>query len=115
MGNHSTSVEMQICINDCFDSHGTCLETMAGCLHKGGKYSEESHIRLLQDCAEICQVSGNLMLRGSDFHAPTCELCALICEACADECDLFEDDLQMKACAETCRRCADSCLQMTRA
>jgi hypothetical protein len=115
MANHSTSAEMQMCINDCFDCHSTCLETIAYCLHKGGQYADESHICLLQDCAELCQVGGNFMLRGSDFNGQVCELGALICESCADECDRFEDDLQMKACAETCRRCADSCLQMTRA
>ena len=115
MANQSTSAEMQMCINDCFDCHSTCLEAMAYCLHKGGRHAEESHIGLLQDCAELCQVSGNFMLRGSGFFSQVCEICALICEACADECDRFGDDLQMKACAETCRRCADSCLQMTRA
>ena len=113
--NHSTSAEMQMCINDCFDCHSTCLETMAYCLRKGGRHADETHIELLQDCAEICQMGGNFMLRNSEFHAQLCELCANVCESCADECDRFGDDLQMRACAETCRRCAESCLMMVQA
>ena len=104
--------ETQMCINDCFDCHSTCLETIAYCLKKGGEYAEESHIFLLQDCSEICEASGNFTIRGSDFYEKVCEMCVEICEACAIDCDKFKDDLPMKACAIACWRCADSCRLM---
>lgn len=78
-------------------------------------HSEPAHIRLMLDCAEICQTSANFMLRGSDLHASTCGVCAQVCEQCATDCDRMGDDAQMKACADMCRRCAETCRQMSMA
>ncbi|HAJ64136.1 MAG TPA: ferredoxin [Cyanobacteria bacterium UBA8543] len=116
--------EMQQCIENCLDCHSICLNTVTYCLQKGGQHAEPAHIRLLQDCAEICQTSANYMLRGSTLHTRTCGVCAEVCERCAQECDSeallrsadrMGDDTQMKACADMCRRCAESCGQMSAA
>lgn len=104
--------EMQQCIQNCLDCHSTCLNTMTYCLKQGGKHSESAHIRLMLDCAEICQTSANFMLRGSELHARICGVCAEICQQCAEDCESMGDDAQMKACADMCRRCAESCHQM---
>jgi hypothetical protein len=85
---------------------------VAHCLEKGGRHAEPQHIRLLLDCAEICQTSANFMVRGSDLHAATCRACAEVCERCADDCERMADDEMMRRCAEICRRCAASCAQM---
>lgn len=105
-------MDMQQCIQNCVDCHRICLETSAYCLQQGGKHSEASHIRLLLDCAEICQTSTDFMIRGSSLHPKTCRVCATICEACAQDCEGMGDDAQMKRCAEVCRKCAESCRQM---
>ena len=104
--------EMQRCIDNCTACHGVCVETIAHCLQKGGKHAEASHVRLLEDCAEICQTSADFMLRGSDLHGRTCAACAEVCARCADDCARFGDDQQMKRCADLCRRCTDSCRAM---
>jgi hypothetical protein len=104
--------QMQACIQECQDCHSVCLQTVVHCLEKGGKDAEAEHIRLMLDCAEICQTSANFMLRGSELHTLTCEICDEICSQCADSCEQFGDDAEMRACAETCRRCAESCQTM---
>lgn len=106
------SQEMKQCIQNCLDCHSICLETVTHCLQKGGKHAEAGHIRLLLDCAEICQTSANFMLRGSDLHRLICAACTEICDRCAKDCEKFGDDKQMKACAEACRRCSESCRRM---
>lgn len=106
------SEQMESCIQECLDCHRVCLETVAYCLDKGGKHTDSDHLRLLMDCAEICQTSANFMLRGSDLHPMTCEVCAEICAECADNCDSFEDDARMQNCAATCRSCAEMCQTM---
>jgi len=78
----------------------------------GGMHAEEAHIKLLLDCAEICQTSANFMLRSSDLHAEICRACAVVCERCAEDCERMGDDVEMQRCAQTCRRCAESCRQM---
>lgn len=104
--------EMEQCIQNCLDCYRTCLETINYCIWMGGTDSEPAHIRLLMDCAVICQASANFMIRHSDLHNRTCALCAEVCEACAEDCETFAGDAEMAACAEICRRCAESCRKM---
>jgi hypothetical protein len=106
------SERMQECIDNCTNCHAACLETVIYCLQKGGHHADEPHVRLLLDCAEICQTSANFMLRNSPLHALTCAACAEICERCAVECEKFTGDMQMEACARVCRTCAESCKEM---
>lgn len=103
---------IQDCIKACQQGHNICLDTIDYCLQQGGAHTEEHHLRLLMDCAEICQTSANFMLRGSDFHDLTSAACAAICRAGAESCDQFGYDARMKQCLEACRRCAESCQQM---
>ena len=109
---HNLDDEMLACIQTCLDCHRSCLDTIPYCLQQGGMHSEANHIRLMMDCAEICQTSANFMLRGSDLHMYTCGACAEICARCAADCDRMSDDQRMAACAEECRRCSDSCRRM---
>jgi hypothetical protein len=126
---------MQECIDNCTRCHQICLETFNYSLWLGGRYNESVHLRLLLDCAEICETSANFMLRGSDLHRETCEACAVVCENCAKNCERYtvtgegagapmsshsgqsnvskeNTDDQIKRCAEICRQCAKSCREM---
>lgn len=106
------SAEMEDCIQNCTDCHAICTTTLAHCLQLGGHHAEHSHIRLLLDCAQICQTSADFMLRGSPFHHRTCAVCAEVCDRCAADCEKFHDDEHMRQCAEVCRQCAGSCRHM---
>lgn len=108
----SHSPEMERCIDHCQECHEICVQTVTHCLDMGGRHAETSHIRLLLDCAEICETSANFMIRGSDLHMETCRACAEVCERCADDCQRMADDNQMRICADACRQCAESCRRM---
>ena len=113
MTHQQMSQEMRQCIQECSGCHQICLQTIQHCLGMGGKHAEQSHIRLLADCAQICAVSADFMLRGSPLHGRTCGVCAEVCERCAQDCDrVGAGDQQMKQCADACRRCAQSCSRM---
>jgi hypothetical protein len=105
----ASTEQMQDCIQQCLTCQRVCLETLAYCLDKAGPHAETAHIRLLLDCADICQTSANFMMRGSELHILTCEVCADICAECADDCESFEGDPRMRECERMCRACADSC------
>ncbi|HVM45115.1 MAG TPA: four-helix bundle copper-binding protein [Candidatus Thermoplasmatota archaeon] len=103
---------MQDCAQNCHECAEVCLETVTYCLEKGGEHARADHIRLLLDCAEICDTSHNFIARDSELHGSVCAVCAEVCERCAQSCEMMGEDEQMKKCAEACRRCADSCRQM---
>lgn len=110
---HQMTAEMQHCIDNCTTCHNICVETISHCLLLGGEHASADHIRLLMDCAEICDVSADFMLRGSHRHDKVCGVCAEVCRDCASECErLAHGDVTMMRCAETCRQCADSCRRM---
>lgn len=102
--------EMKRCIEDCHQCHMTCLATaMSHCLEMGGRHAEPEHMRLMLDCAEICQTAMNFMVRHSAQHAVICRACAEICRACAASCERVGD---MQECVDACLRCAESCERM---
>ena len=116
MANATTqrSHTMEQCIENCINCHRVCLETAAR--HFRGERSpqlEESHVRLLLDCAEICQTSANFMLRGSPYHPITCLACAELCRACEESCrTIAGEDEQLGLCADACAECAQHCERM---
>jgi hypothetical protein len=105
MPHQEMSQEMRDCISNCMTCHAVCLETISHCLEMGGEHASPQHIRLLQDCAQICVTSADFMLRMSDHHPQVCGVCADICDACARECESMADGAEfMRRCAESCRR-----------
>lgn len=101
-------VDVQKAAQDCLDCYTTCLKTIGHCLQMGGEHAGEPHIKLMMDCAEICQLMASFLVRGSTSYSRINVICAEICEQCATNCEqMMGEDTQMRACAEACRRCAD--------
>ena len=107
--------KMRSAIQAALDCHSICVETVVYCLGMGGDHAAPSHIKLLLDCADICQTSAGFMARDSAHHAMICEACAEICDRCADSCEQLGDGGEMRRCAEACRRCAAECREMIEA
>ena len=98
-------------IDACLDCHSMCLRmAMTFCLERGGRHVEQKHLRLMLNCAELCQTSANFMLSDSPMHGRVCLICAEACEACAKSCEQVGD---MRECVEECLSCAKSCRSMT--
>ncbi len=101
------------CLENCLNCYRVCNETLSHGWQLGGRYAEAAHLRLLADCADICQTSASFLMRGSERHASVCAVCAEICTRCAEQCERFADDEWMKVCATACRHCAESCQTMS--
>lgn len=105
---------MQQAISNAMSCASSCLESINYCSHMGGKHVEASHLGLLIDCARICDITADYMLRESEFHPEICGICADVCDQCAKSCDQFQGDDQMEDCAQKCRACASTCRQMAK-
>jgi hypothetical protein len=112
-GGHHTGEEMQKCIQLCRDRHEMCTQTIAHSLKQGGRHAAPGHIRLFLDCAQMCTVTVDYMLRESKFHDRICRLGSELCEQCGKDCEqVAGDDQLVKQCIEMCRKCAESCERM---
>ena len=110
---HLPADDVRRCAQATADCHQYCIETIAYCRQHGGAFAAADHLSLLLDCAELCQTTTDLLLRGSDFAAELATLCAHVSEQCALSCDQF-GDRQARACAGACRRSALLCRELAR-
>jgi hypothetical protein len=110
----TVSHDLQHCIDLSVACHNACLSTAMHCLDVGGKHAESGHISLMLDCAELCQMTADFLMRGSERHAAVCAVCADVCRSCAEECSqLGPDDQQMQHCAKASQLCARACERMS--
>jgi hypothetical protein len=93
------------------DCAAICVQTVQYCLEVGGDHARATHVRHLQDCADICAVATMVLLRGSPHNAELATTCANACDLCAASCQRFAGDAQLKACANQCLLCAAACRQ----
>jgi hypothetical protein len=113
-GGHHTDDEMQKCIQLCRDCHAMCTQIIAHCLKLGGRHAAPDHIRLFQDCAQMCATAADYMVRESPFHNQVCQLCSDLCKQCGKDCEqVAGDDQVLKQCIAMCRKCAGSCERMS--
>ena len=61
-------------ISNTQDCEAICIETIQYCLEVGGSHATPSHARLLQDCADICETTKKVQLRGT--HEPLTAACS---------------------------------------
>lgn len=98
------------CLRNCTECHQVCLQTAVtdGVADK----ISANDLKLLVNCAEMCQTSADFMATISAYHKPVCRVCSEICNACALMCEDNSDIEVMRDCAAVCRKCEDSCRRM---
>lgn len=97
------------CVPMCADCHLSCLATMRYGLQQGGPHADQQVIRLLYDCAQMCQLCVTVLHSSPDLESQIFQACADYCGRCAEVCDSLADDPQFQACGELCRQCAKGC------
>src|SRR5260370_8637993 len=75
----ATKQVVQRSIDDCKECHLICVQTIQYSVQQGGPHVAPDHLRLLEDCAQLCQTSEDFMLRGSPISAAVCTVCADVC------------------------------------
>src|SRR5260370_37140870 len=83
----ATNQVFQRAIEDCKEGHLICVQTIQYSVQQGGPYVAPDYLRLLEDCAQTCQLGEDFMLRGSPFAAAVCNLCADVCDQWPGSCD----------------------------
>src|SRR5262245_33461814 len=93
----------------CQECSRLCLALANHYQKRGAPQAEMKYIRLLLDCAEICQTATEFLPRASALHLTICNACAVICLKCGAFCEGFTEDALLQVCAASCRRSAVAC------
>ena len=65
-----TGPRMHAGIQQCWDCRDTCQATLYNyCLAQGGHHVEQAHVRLMEDCIQICQTAADFMTRATTVLA----------------------------------------------
>jgi hypothetical protein len=105
------------CIEECFSCAQTCTSCADACLSEDSVADLRKCIRLDLDCADICDATGRVLTRQTEYDAPTSkailEACRQACATCAEECERHADMHEhCRICAEACRSCEKACEEL---
>lgn len=92
-------------LNDCANESNHCFNA---CLQEEEVNMMAPCIKLVRDCADICQFTASMLARGSEHAHHLLKECAVICQDCAEECAKHDYD-HCKKCTEVCRKCTEAC------
>lgn len=97
------------CTKNCTDCSNICALTAVepDVLERG----TVEQLKLLVNCAEICETSLDFLKTRSVYHRAVCRACSEVCDGCAQMCEQSGIDAMVK-CAQVCRKCAESCSRM---
>lgn len=85
-----------------------CEQMCTLLLEKADVASRNIQLRLLRDCADICDLCMKYIARHSMYAKSLCHFCSYICEACGNEC-LKHADHESRMCGQMCLECAKDC------
>ncbi len=109
-GASMAQVEMQQAAQDCMNCYDVCLQTAQQCQQMGGTHAQPSHIQMMQDCAELCQVTAHMLQHSSPVAQVVCAATAQVTDRCAFECEQMGDS----DCVNACRNASSSVGQIAK-
>jgi hypothetical protein len=102
------------CIDECFASEQSCTACADASVAEEDVADLRRSIRLCLDCGDVCDATGRLLSRQTEYVAATARTqvssCRELCAACAEECERHAAHHEhCRICAEECRRCEEAC------
>ena len=106
------------CIEACFDCAQACTACADDCLSEENVAQLVKCIRTDLDCADICQTTGRVLSRQTEYDAnvtrAVVQACIASCRPCGDECEEHGEHgmAHCRICGEACRRCEQACQEL---
>lgn len=106
------------CIEACYDCAHACTACADDCLSEENVGQMAKCIRLNLDCADVCQTTGRVVSRQTEYDAnltrAIVEACVQSCKSCGTECEQHGQQgmEHCRICSEACRRCEQACQEL---
>ena len=102
------------CVDACFECAAVCSSCADACLAEDMVADLRTCIRTDLDCADICTVTGRVLVRQTEpdwkMVRAQLEACKTACQTCHAECEKHKDMHEhCKVCAQSCERCEKAC------
>jgi hypothetical protein len=102
------------CIDECLACAYSCTACADADLAEDDVAEMRRCIRLCLDCADVCDATGRVLARQTEYVAATAiaqvTSCRELCALCAEECERHADHHEhCRICGEECRRCEAAC------
>lgn len=98
--------EAERCIDALQACYAVCMRSVSyGYVKESGPLQEE-HVRLMIDCAEMCQTAANFLIRESDHYLRICREAAEICKDLVSSCEGVDG---MEGILSICDECVSAC------
>lgn len=94
------------------DCAAMCCETWDILLNRSDVTMRKFQIKLLSDCASVCELCAKFIAENSVLIKSLCDYCAFVCEYCAKEC-LKHNERESQMCGQMCLNCARDCRAFT--
>ena len=75
-----TTNNFQRCIDECNRCSQACYECFEACINEPDIDARRSCIKMLVECAKMCEMSTALMSMNGQFAKDHCRMCATVCE-----------------------------------
>ena len=109
--------EITSCIHSIFECADANIACADACLGQDQVQDLVHCIRINEDCAEICEVTGKILSRQTEPDSAVVraqlQACLAASRACAAECDRHAQQHQhCRICAEACREAEEACRKL---
>jgi hypothetical protein len=109
---------LEACFEACADCAQACIACADACLGEANVADLVTCIRLNQDCADLCEATGNILSRQVsldwDIASVSIRACTIACQKCAEECERHAEHMEhCRECAQACRACQRACDVLT--
>lgn len=114
IGAAAHSEELVAAFEACADCAQACIACADACLGEPTVAQLVTCIRFNQDCADLCEATGNILSRqvSIDWELAGAALlaCSIACQKCARECGKHAPHMEhCRACEAACRACQQAC------
>lgn len=102
------------CIDECVRCAQACTACADACLSETEVAELRKCIRTNLDCADICDTTGRVLSRHTEYDAnltrAQLQACLQACKTCGDICEHHAGQMEhCGICAEACRSCEQAC------
>lgn len=114
MATTKTKAALKQSMKDCMEAHIACVELESRAREMDDMRVDETLLRVIRECAEMCRLTSEAALHDSDSRPVLAKACIEVSRRCAEDCARFHGNVEMQRCADACARAILACQRLAK-